>query len=477
MRNWSMRPLPPAEYMNHRLTTLLRLCFAFLDLIVLNLVFIICRYVFRTHIPGDMEIQYSYLWFSSNLAWGIAAWANGIYHDRLMYSFEKFSRMTMKAFVYFVVLEMLYLFFYKEADISRLFIISVLTSFLSSLLLNRFLHLTVLHYVQRKHHIVRKIIIVGYNTQAKKLALYLEQEPIKTEIMGFCERDDNIRELTNYPVIGDIDNLLSFSRTNQVTEIFSTVAPEQDPRLYPLMEEADRSLIRFRIVPDLSYFVRKPVYLDYINDIPLLTLRREPLDDVGNRIKKRLYDIAISSLVIIFILSWLVPILALLIWLDSRGPIFFVQQRSGKNGKTFNCLKFRSMRMNADADAKQATKKDVRITRLGRFLRKSNLDEMPQFFNVFMSDMSVVGPRPHMIKHTEDYSKLLDHYMIRHFLKPGITGWAQIHGYRGEIRIVDDINNRVEYDLWYLENWSLWLDTRIMFLTALNMVRGEKNAY
>jgi putative colanic acid biosynthesis UDP-glucose lipid carrier transferase len=209
----------------------------------------------------------------------------------------------------------------------------------------------------------------------------------------------------------------------------------------------------------------------------VLSLRKEPLDDVGNRIKKRLYDIVVSSLVIMFILSWLVPIISLLILLESRGPIFFVQERSGKGGKPFKCIKFRTMRMNKDANEKQATKNDSRITALGRFLRKTSLDEMPQFINVFLSDMSVVGPRPHMLKHTDDYSKLLNHYMIRHFLKPGITGWAQIHGYRGEIKMFEDINNRIEYDIWYLENWSLWLDTRIILMTAFNVAKGEKNAY
>jgi putative colanic acid biosynthesis UDP-glucose lipid carrier transferase len=211
--------------------------------------------------------------------------------------------------------------------------------------------------------------------------------------------------------------------------------------------------------------------------MPVLSLRKEPLDDVGNRIKKRLYDIVVSSLIIVFILSWLVPIIGLLIWIESRGPIFFVQQRSGKNGKIFNCIKFRSMKVNREAHSKQAEKNDERITRIGKFIRKTNIDELPQFLNVWMSDMSIVGPRPHMLKHTDDYSKLIKQYMIRHFLKPGITGWAQINGCRGETKTVKDMNDRVQYDLWYLENWSLWLDTRIILMTALNMVKGEKNAF
>jgi|SoiMethySBSTD1v2_1073268.scaffolds.fasta_scaffold45939_2 putative colanic acid biosynthesis UDP-glucose lipid carrier transferase len=462
--------------MNQRLATLLRISFVILDILVLNLVFVICQYVFRENIALN-KFQYTYLWFFSNAAWVAASWATSIYQDGYIYSFEKFSRRTMTAFVYLLALEMVYLFFNKDAQISRLFLISILSSFAISLLINRFLHLALQQFFQSKDHIVRKVMIIGYNERAKKLATYLEQEPIKTEIVGFCEEEENVNELSIYPIVGAIGDAIKASKEREVTEIFSTIAPEQQSGIYKLINEADQACIRFRIVPDFNHFIRKPVHLDYLKDIPVLSLRKEPLDDVGNRIKKRLYDLAISSLVTIFILSWLIPIVGLLIWLDSRGPIFFIQQRSGKNGKTFNCIKFRSMRVNRESNEKQATKNDKRITWLGRFLRKSNLDEMPQFINVLMSDMSIVGPRPHMLKHTDDYSKLLNRYMVRHFLKPGITGWAQIHGYRGEIKHMQDINNRVEYDLWYLENWSVWLDTRILLMTAFNMAKGEKNAY
>lgn len=462
--------------MNQRLATLLRISFVILDLLVLNLVFIICQYVFRDAIILNKE-QYTYLWFFSNAAWVAASWATSIYQDAYIYSFEKFSRRTMTAYVYLLALEMLYLFFNKDAQISRLFLISILSSFAISLLINRFLHLAMQQFFQNKDHIVRKVMIIGYNERAKKLASYLEQEPIKTEIVGFCEEEENVNELSLYPIVGKVGDAIEASKRHEVTEIFSTIAPEQQSGIYKLINDADQACIRFRIVPDFNHFIRKPVHLEYLKDIPVLSLRKEPLDDVGNRIKKRLFDLAISSLVTIFILSWLIPIVSLLIWLDSRGPIFFIQQRSGKNGKTFNCIKFRSMKVNKDSNEKQATKNDKRVTKLGSFLRKSNLDEMPQFFNVLMSDMSIVGPRPHMLKHTDDYSKLLNRYMVRHFLKPGITGWAQIHGYRGEIKHMQDINNRVEYDLWYLENWNIWLDTRIILMTAFNMAKGEKNAY
>jgi len=201
------------------------------------------------------------------------------------------------------------------------------------------------------------------------------------------------------------------------------------------------------------------------------------LDDFNNRVVKRIFDFVMSSIVILFILSWLIPLISLLIFIESPGPVFFSQFRTGKNKKSFLCYKFRSMKINKDADVQQATKNDDRITKIGKFLRRTSLDEFPQFINVLIGNMSIVGPRPHMIKHTDDYSKLVDQYMVRHLSKPGITGWAQVNGYRGEITETTEIKNRVHFDIWYLENWSLLLDIKIVFLTVFNVLKGEKNAY
>jgi putative colanic acid biosynthesis UDP-glucose lipid carrier transferase len=243
------------------------------------------------------------------------------------------------------------------------------------------------------------------------------------------------------------------------------------------MYHSEKECIRFKIVPNLSVFITRDVHIEYFGELPILSLRSEPLDDVGNRIKKRVLDITVSLLVTVFILSWLVPILGLLILLESKGPIFFSQLRTGKNKKSFYCYKFRSMRMNRDADLKQATANDSRVTKIGKFMRRTSLDEFPQFFNVLKGNMSLVGPRPHMLKHTNDYSKVVDEYMIRQFLKPGITGWAQVNGYRGEITNPDQIKMRVNKDLWYLENWSLWLDIQVLFLTIYHIFKGDKNAF
>ncbi|HEX3079488.1 MAG TPA: sugar transferase, partial [Puia sp.] len=203
----------------------------------------------------------------------------------------------------------------------------------------------------------------------------------------------------------------------------------------------------------------------------------EPLEDMGNSIKKRLFDIVFSLLVIVFVLSWLIPILAILIMISSRGHVFFKQKRSGKNNKQFTCYKLRTMRMNSDEHVRQVTLNDSRVTKLGRFLRKTSLDELPQFVNVLLGNMSIIGPRPHMLVHTNMYSKIMNEYMIRHFLKPGISGWAQVNGYRGEIKEETQLRKRIDHDIWYMENWSIWLDLKIIWMTIYITLRGDKNAY
>jgi putative colanic acid biosynthesis UDP-glucose lipid carrier transferase len=300
---------------------------------------------------------------------------------------------------------------------------------------------------------------------------------LNTQIIGYVEDEENIQELSHYPVLANIDNTLRVAKELDVQEIFSTITPEQNNYIYDLMYQSEKECIRFRIVPNLSVFITREVHIEYYGELPILSLRKEPLDDVGNRIKKRALDIFISLFVTIFILSWLIPLIGLLIFLESGRPIFFKQLRTGKDKKPFYCWKFRSMKANKDADIKQASRNDNRITTLGKILRKTSLDEFPQFINVLRGEMSLVGPRPHMLKHTSDYSKVVNDYMVRQFIKPGITGWAQINGYRGEISNPEQIKMRVNKDLWYLENWTLWLDIKILFLTIYYVLKGDSKAY
>jgi putative colanic acid biosynthesis UDP-glucose lipid carrier transferase len=376
-----------------------------------------------------------------------------------------------------MIMILFYLFFSREFKISRLFIFYTLASFGLGLMINRFLYVGIKNYFRKSHSLIKKVLILGYNDTAKQLANYFEEDGINTQLVGFIEDNKNIHELSHYPVLGNISDSLDVAQQMDVQEIFSTITPEQNKFIYDLMYKAEKACIRFKIVPNLSVFITREVHIEYFRDLPIMSLRPEPLEDVGNRLKKRILDTGISLFVIIFFLSWMIPLFALIIFVESGESVFFRQLRTGRNNKPFYCLKFRSMRSNKDADKKQATRNDSRITRIGRFIRKTSLDEFPQFINVLKGEMSLVGPRPHMLKHTDDYSKIVDEYMIRQFLKPGITGWAQVHGFRGEITKPEQIRLRVDKDLWYLENWSLWLDIRILFMTVYSVIRGDKNAF
>jgi len=189
------------------------------------------------------------------------------------------------------------------------------------------------------------------------------------------------------------------------------------------------------------------------------------------------FDIIFSLIVIVFILSWLTPILFILIKLESKGSLFFKQEREGLNGQRFYCYKFRSMKRNKLENVIQTSRNDDRITKIGSFIRRTSIDELPQFINAFLGSMSVVGPRPHMISQGDKFKKIVDKYAVRHFVKPGVTGLAQIKGFRGEITKTSDIQNRVKYDVFYIENWSLLHDIKIIVLTILNAVKGEENAF
>jgi putative colanic acid biosynthesis UDP-glucose lipid carrier transferase len=463
--------------MNNRFVNHLQITLVVLDLLVINIVFLFCEYLFRKGLVITAAvIEYNSFLYFLNFCWAGIGWISGIYTGKTIVNFELFSRKSMNAFLYFIGFTMLYLFFFRQISISRTYIVAVMAGISIFLLANRFFYLVIHQYFRKKEYLIKKIVVIGYNNLSKKLVHYLENDGINSQIIGFCEEEENVHEISNYPILSNISHTLEECRHYGATEIYSTIAPEQNTALYDLIVGAERNCIRFRLVPDLGVFMKKQLFIDYLEDMPVISLRREPLEDLGNRIRRRMFDILISSLVILFILSWMVPLIGLLIWLDSKGPVFFVQSRSGKNNKSFPCLKFRTMVVNDQSDRQQASRNDNRITRIGAFLRRTSLDEFPQFFNVLRGDMSVVGPRPHMLKHTDDYSRLLDKFMVRQFVKPGITGWAQVNGFRGETKNLYQMEERVEHDIWYMENWSLWLDVRIIFMTIYNVVRGEANA-
>ncbi len=463
--------------MNRQFYKLAKVGFIILDLAMLNISFLVDRYFYRERIASAKQIDYVYLWMIFNLIWLGASWIYNIYSQSIISSFESFSRKTFRAYVLFLAAVMLYLFVFKQIYISRLFLVTIFLSIALVILVNRLVYLFLESYIRNRNYLTRKVIVVGYNDVSKKLVKQLEEDVINTKIIGYCENEQNVHELSNYPIIGGLNNIIEVSREYNANEIFSTIPPDGNDAMFRLIQEADRACIRFRLIPNFSFFTRIPMHIDYYGNLPVLSLRKEPLEDITNRVKKRVLDIIISSFVIIFVLSWMIPLIGLLIWLESRGSIFFIQTRTGKDNKPFQCIKFRSMKINKESNSQQASRNDPRITKVGKFLRRSSFDEFPQFLNVFLGQMSVVGPRPHMVKHTDEYSAVINKYMVRQFMKPGITGWAQVNGFRGETKTLWDMEKRVEYDLWYMENWSLWFDTRVIFLTIFKLLNGDIKGY
>ena len=463
--------------MNNRFLRSLQFTLAIIDFITINLIFFLAKYIFESQGFISSVGQYNFFGLFLSIAWLTIVLVENIYRDKFINTFEHQLKDYLQTYVYFLLITIAYLFFFRMLLLSRVFISVMLTVIFITLFINRFIFLSIHKYLMKRNGFINKVVIIGYNNLSKKLVNYLEKDEVNKEIIGFCENEENIDELSNYPILSNVAHTMDVCKKYNVSEIYSTIAPEHNKQIYSLMRDADQQCIRFKIVPDLGLFINKKMYVEYAEGLPVMSLRHEPLEDINNIVKKRTFDIVVSLFVTVFILSWLIPVIGLLIKLESKGPIFFVQPRSGKNNVDFMCLKFRSMRMNESSNTRQATRDDDRITKIGKFLRSTSLDEFPQFINVLKGDMSIVGPRPHMLKHTEEYSSLIEEYMVRQFLKPGITGWAQVNGYRGETSNVRQMEKRVEHDLWYLENWSLLLDIKIAFLTAINTVRGEENAF
>lgn len=325
----------------------------------------------------------------------------------------------------------------------------------------------------------RKVIIIGAAGSGVELFKHFsDNETAGYHFSGFFDDITTQPQDIQDKIIGPLDasRIKSFCIKNSIGEIYFALPPSNTTLLHDLSKFADDQFIYFRVAPDFSELQHDTGNIFLINSVPVLTTRKEPLGISLNANLKRAFDILFSLSVITMLFPIILPIIAIAIRLDSPGPIFFKQLRPGKRNKLFDCYKLRTMRVNNNSEL-QASKNDSRITKVGRFLRKTNLDELPQFFNVLLGNMSVVGPRPNMISQLDEYSKTIDNYKVRHFVTPGITGYAQINGCRGETRDAGLMEKRIQYDVQYIENWSLSLDLKIIFLTVWNMVKGEKNAY
>ena len=327
-----------------------------------------------------------------------------------------------------------------------------------------------LHKIFRKK---RRVMVVGYDDNAHRIAAQLKKKS-NNHFISHLDYESILSNSTDAAVLTDY---IEYAKKHHIHEFYISVPENEDSKITVLAEEAEKHCIRVNFIAPQKDLASGFYHVFYMGGLPVLQRYREPLKRLHKQLFKRLFDIVVSSLVIVFVLSWLIPLMSVLIKLESKGPVFFKQLRSGRDNNSFTCIKFRSMKVNSESNISQTTKNDKRVTRIGAFMRKTNLDEFPQFLNVFMGDMSVVGPRPHMLLHTEQYSGQVNHYMVRLYLKPGLTGWAQVNGYRGEIRNIELMKNRVEHDIWYMENWSLLFDIKIILLTLRNIITGDENAY
>ena len=316
----------------------------------------------------------------------------------------------------------------------------------------------------------RKTIIIGNDESVRELKeFFLNQKELGYE--------NRMTFKFNHPSDLNLEECFDFILTRNIDEVYCSANELDESQISRLITFCENNFKILKFISKRGGLLSKKLKTDTYGLSTVQSLREMPLSNDFNTILKRTFDIVFSLFIIIFLLSWIAPIIGLIIKIESRGPVFFKQIRNGIKFREFTCYKFRSMIENNDADIQQATKNDKRVTKIGKILRKTSLDELPQFFNVLIGNMSVVGPRPHMIKENERYSKSVDKFMVRHFVKPGITGLAQVKGFRGEIETDEDIINRVKYDIYYLENWSLILDLNIVFLTTINFLTGQKKAY
>ena len=318
-----------------------------------------------------------------------------------------------------------------------------------------------------------KVVAIGRDSNLKKIRRVFDDPYLGYRYQGFF--DDSPSVSPTY--LGKIENCFGYILNHQIDEVYCLASKLSKYELQNLIEFVDNNLIKLKIIPDNKEIFTRAMSIQMYETIPVLNLRTVPLDKEYSQKVKRIFDIVFSSLAIIFILSWLNPLLYILVKLDSPGPALFKQKRHGLKRRPFWCYKFRTMAVNSGSDTKMAKKNDLRVTRLGKFLRKTSLDELPQFYNVFIGNMSVVGPRPHMEFHTIGYETSVDKYLVRHFVKPGITGLAQVMGYRGEVIRPSDIFNRTRLDIFYVEKWSIWLDLKIIFQTVYHVFKGEEKAY
>lgn len=395
--------------------------------------------------------------------------------------FVRIERIAEKVFntsLLFFTLLAIHLAFDTVVDVDdwKFCIVAIATMFL--LFWGRAFSRSIIKRVRKNGRGARKILFVGAGVNLGYLYQCLRTFMGKGFLfMGYFDEKESSHLPERAKYLGTLDGVIPWLKEHKPNIIYCNLPSSRSEEILEIIRYCENHFIMFYSVPNVRNYVHRTMRMKMIDDMPVLALRNEPLQKSTNRLLKRIMDIIISGLFLITCFWWIYIIVAIITKLTMPGPVFFIQKRNGILGKEFNMIKFRSMKVNNQADTLQATKNDPRKTKWGNIMRKTNIDELPQFINVFLGDMSVVGPRPHMVMHTEQYSALIEKYMVRHWVKPGITGWAQVTGARGETEELWQMEERVKKDIWYIEHWSVWLDLRIIFKTVWNVIAGDKQAY
>lgn len=420
-----------------------------------------------------LNINYIHFGIFLFFSWIIVSFSTKFYEVfRFTTPVEILTKIVKQA-IFFGLLLIAFFPFYKKAIFSgKAISLYILVLFLIIILLK-----TLLFYYLKKYRLstgnnFRNVIIIGFTDEAMNLKnIFNERDDFGYRFKGFFS-DKN----KNKQIIGKTDEIQTYCIENKIDEIYCSLNEISNEKMKDLVEFSDMNQIEIKFIPDSTAILSKKFKTNYYELFPVLTIQKTALHDPSIQIIKRVFDIIFSLFIVIGVLSWLTPILAFLIKLESQGPVFFKQSRPGINEQEFNCYKFRSMKLNGLTET-EASKNDPRVTKIGRFIRKTSIDEIPQFLNVLKGEMSVVGPRPHLWSQNVAYGNKIKKYMVRHYVKPGITGLAQVKGFRGEIETDEDMINRIKFDVFYIENWSFLMDIKIIIQTVINIFKGEEKAY
>ena len=452
------------------------------DLLLLNAAFIVSAVIAQSwEILADRNYMF-FLLIGSNLLWIITSSSIGFYDDFYSRNFPIQFVNILKSTTTQVVASIVFIFLAKEDLFTRYFIIYYALFLIATICFRVILFRKGLKALRKRGKNIRNLLVIGDENISENIKSMVSGNPdFGYNFVGSISGEDSIKEIDE--ANERKHKLEKLLQSEKVEEVVIALAADSSHQLDDIIKICNRRAVKTHIIPDYFHYLSNRFQLSTFGDFPIITLRREPLDEVQKRILKRSFDIVFSLAVIIFILSWVYPIIFILSKLTSPGPIFFIQDRIGTKNEKFNCYKFRTMNVQDESESsmvKPVVKDDPRVTRIGKFLRKSNLDELPQFVNVLKGEMSAIGPRPHAIQYDKKYGKVVDEIRLRHNVKPGITGWAQVHGLRGDVEDEEEnlrrTTKRIQFDLWYIENWTFTLDIQIILITIWQMVRGKTRA-